>query len=655
MTLQKLIPVVALLVASGAGGSEPREVAKDFYAAIRMNDLTAVKTLVKRGGVDARDKRGATALMYAAAIGSPEAMTLLLDAGADANARNGFDATPLIWAAGDPVKSRILIEHGAGVKQRSKQGRTPLMLAARRDGNSDLLRLLLAKGAEPDTKDGRGNTALIFAAQTGDVEMIRILAARRVDVNAANVVGATPLGNAVCSNRLDTVKFLLAKGARANAAITSLGEVRHGPIAVGNLSPLMAAAPYGSAELIGELLKAGAKVNATDVRGMTPLMLAVASETQDVNVVHRLVRAGADANVRSAAGETALDWANKFGSRSVIAELKRAGAESGVLLPSTSQVAERTGLDPRKALKDGLGLLQHSSTEYFKESGCAGCHHQLLTAMVVRAAHTAGMRVDEEVAREQLITVIAELERQQELFLQGIDLFGPQVLLPYLFELAESGYAPDSITDSAVADLITSQSADGSWNRGLAVSRAPIQEGNIARTAQATRILRVYGPPARRTEIENRIGAARTWLLQAKARTGDDYAMRLAGLSWSGAEKEKVQRAARSLLAQQHADGGWAGNPNLPGDAFSTGEALYALHESQSVSVKDDVYGRGIEFLLRAQHVNGAWHIRSRAVKIMPYFESGFPFGDDQWISAAGTAWASIALASAIEGSDAQR
>ena len=172
-----------------------------------------------------------------------------------------------------------------------------------------------------------------------------------------------------------------------------------------------------------------------------------------------------------------LTFASAPASMNSFTKLKRAGAESVVLRPSMAQVAEKTGLDPRKALKDGL---QRSSTEYFKESGCAGCHHQLLTAMVVRAAHTAGGRVDEEVAREQLISAIAELERQQELFLQGIDLFGPQVLVPYLFELAGSGYAPDVITDSAVADLITSRSAEGSWNRGLAISRAPIQEGILS-------------------------------------------------------------------------------------------------------------------------------------------------------------------------------
>lgn len=197
MKFQKLIPVVVLWFCI-TGWSAPSDYEKDFYTAVRINDLTSVRSLLKISGIDARDKPWSTPLMYAAAIGSAEAMTLLLDKGADANAKNDVGATPLIWAAGDPVKSRILIERGAVVKQGSKQGRTPLMLAAKRDGNSDLLRLLLAKGAEPDAKDGRGNTALMFAAQTGDVEMIRILAARGVDVNAANAVGATPLGNAVC-------------------------------------------------------------------------------------------------------------------------------------------------------------------------------------------------------------------------------------------------------------------------------------------------------------------------------------------------------------------------------------------------------------------------------------------------------------------------
>jgi hypothetical protein len=53
---------------------------------------------------------------------------------------------------------------------------------------------------------------------------------------------------------------------------------------------------------------------------------------------------------------------------------------------------------------------------------------------------------------------------------------------------------------------------------------------------------------------------------------------------------------------------------------------------------------RGAAFLLRTQHEDGSWHVKSRALKVQPYFESGFPHGHDQWISQAGTAWAAIAL-----------
>ena len=52
--------------------------------------------------------------MYAAALGSVESMSLLLDAGADPNAANDFAATPL-WCAGDAAKVRLLLSKGADV------------------------------------------------------------------------------------------------------------------------------------------------------------------------------------------------------------------------------------------------------------------------------------------------------------------------------------------------------------------------------------------------------------------------------------------------------------------------------------------------------------------------------------------------------------
>ena len=56
--------------------------------------------------------------------------------------------------------------------------------------------------------------------------------------------------------------------------------------------------------MVDALIEAGADVNAKDIRGMTPLMLGVASETQDAAIVRRLVHAGADVNAKSTAGES---------------------------------------------------------------------------------------------------------------------------------------------------------------------------------------------------------------------------------------------------------------------------------------------------------------------------------------------------------------
>ena len=50
------------------------------------------------------------------------------------------------------------------------------------------------------------------------------------------------------------------------------------------------------------------------------------------------------------------------------------------------------------------------------------------------------------------------------------------------------------------------------------------------------------------------------------------------------------------------------------------------------------------QWLQAAQRADGTWFVKSRSPKFQPYFESGFPYGPDQWISAAATAWAVAAL-----------
>jgi hypothetical protein len=67
------------------------------------------------------------------------------------------------------------------------------------------------------------------------------------------------------------------------------------------------------------------------------------------------------------------------------------------------------------------------------------------------------------------------------------------------------------------------------------------------------------------------------------------------------------------------------------------------------VSPRDPAYQKGVTFLLSTQHADGSWYVRSRAPKFQPFFESGFPYGHDQWISTMATGWAAAALTLALE------
>jgi len=112
-------------------------------------------------------------------------------------------------------------------------------------------------------------------------------------------------------------------------------------------------------------------------------------------------------------------------------------------------------------------------------------------------------------------------------------------------------------------------------------------------------------------------------------------------LKW--ADRKAPANRVEQLVSKQRSGGGWGQTDNLPADAYATGEALWALHES-GIAPGDPVYGRGVEFLLRTQQEDGTWHVVTRALALQPYFQSGFPYGHDQWISQAGTAMATIAL-----------
>jgi N-acyl-D-amino-acid deacylase len=182
--------------------------------------------------------------------------------------------------------------------------------------------------------------------------------------------------------------------------------------------------------------------------------------------------------------------------------------------------------------------------------------------------------------------------------------------------------------------------SDGHWRTAF---RPPSESSEITATAVSLRGLRLYGRTQSKADM-GAIAAAQSWLENSVPQNTEDRVFRLFGLSWAGASPRVLKSATRDLVAAQRADGGWAQLPSLGSDAYSTGSALVALHEA-GMSVTSTPYRRGVQYLLKTQYADGSWLVKTRAHRTQVYFESGFPHGIHQFISAAGTNWATQALA----------
>jgi hypothetical protein len=288
-----------------------------------------------------------------------------------------------------------------------------------------------------------------------------------------------------------------------------------------------------------------------------------------------------------------------------------------------------------------LPLLQRSGQTITQTRKCVTCHQHALVAMTVGLARAHGFPVDEQIAAEERKQIQTRLGRKTPTLLLGADLdptLAAYSLAGFVAEQQQSGV----LTDALVHYLVLHQHQGGSWP---AEAYRPPEDGSaFLFTALAVRGLQAYAPQGRQTEIAARVGRARLWLIQNRPREMVDSAFQLLGLKWSGASAAEVEKAAGVLRSQQREDGGWAQLPTLPSDAHATGQVLFALHEAGGLASDAPAYRRGVEFLLRTQLADGSWFVATRCFPALTYSSSGFPHGRSQFISAAATCWATMAL-----------
>lgn len=108
---------------------------------------------------------------------------------------------------------RAVLEKGANVNTSDEMGRTALMFAAF-DGHTDIVHLLLSKGAQVDLRDISGRTALMYSSSGPFPETVQLLLDWKADPNAVDgIEWWTPLMFAAGEGQLAVVKILLERGA----------------------------------------------------------------------------------------------------------------------------------------------------------------------------------------------------------------------------------------------------------------------------------------------------------------------------------------------------------------------------------------------------------------------------------------------------------
>ena len=311
----------------------------------------------------------------------------------------------------------------------------------------------------------------------------------------------TPLLGAAASGDSAAVKQLLKAGANPNE-----GRLLGLPAVV---FPLM----MQNREMFQAFVDAKTDLQVRDMSGATTLMWAVYHENASPEVIQQVLKAGVDPNARDARGDTALVWAMRRGNAPAVRMLEQAGASR----------------DPqiREAVQKSLALIQKSSPQFVRVSGCISCHHQSLPSMAMAIARERGIAFNEPEAAKDVEAVVAMWKSIREYMTRDShQIPNPSIVASYsLVGLAAAKYPADETTEAMARFIALYQEKDGSWRSDI--KRPPMEASDFTATALSLRSLQLYA------NDEKRVARAAEWLASQEPRSNEEQVMQLLGLSWA--------------------------------------------------------------------------------------------------------------------------
>jgi len=203
----------------------PRAAAQDgLIAAAERGETLVVRRLMAEGArVNERDGRGRTALLAAIQRNHVDVARLLINEGGDVNAKDLIQDTPFLVAGAEGRVEilKLMLAAGADLNSTNRFGGTALIPACHR-GHVEAVKLLLATAIDKNHVNHLGFTALMEAVVLGDggpnhAEIVRLLVAAGANVHIRDRDGVTPLGHARQRGYGGIIRILEAAGARARS------------------------------------------------------------------------------------------------------------------------------------------------------------------------------------------------------------------------------------------------------------------------------------------------------------------------------------------------------------------------------------------------------------------------------------------------------
>lgn len=335
----------------------------------------------------------------------------------------------------------------------------------------------------------------------------------------------------------------------------------------------------------------------------------------------------------------------RFLPQSCLAVIILIGTECPTFSAEPSQPSEAA---IRTAVAKSIPLLKlGAKTSRIERSQCFTCHNNGLPIMVMTTARQKNFAIDEEEFKTQLQFTADFLAKNLDGYRHGQGQPGKAFMAGYaLWALQHGGWKPDETTAAVAEYFLKFQADDTHWSAHT--SRPPSEASNFTANFLGLMSLKAFATPDQQDRVKARRDQVREWLSSAEPKDTEDRVFRLWGLQLADAEASLIESAAADLLKLQQDNGGWSQNGELKSDAYATGTVLVALHRTGRLKTDAESYRRGLEFLLSSQLEDGSWHVVSRSVPFQDYYESGYPHGDDQFISITAGGWATLALLLAL-------